>query len=172
MCPDAQLLSLLSVVNLRLLAFLRHHDLLLGRGCGDVVALPFVHGELLVSDHLSCLHERLRLFQTILDVHQSFLAVLGCAHVERQLDLLRLLRFHVDVGLCSVGCLHTVLHDAPRERHVVERAEEVFVLHRHHAVGEVHGRGPDVLIVEACLIHVRVWHAVGRNQTVTVEVVV
>ena len=63
-------------------------------------------------------------------------------------------------------------HQCPLHAVVREVDEEVFVVYRNLASLQVDRSRPDVLVDVAHLVHVRVRHAVGANQTVVVEVAV
>ncbi len=82
------------------------------------------------------------------------------------------LRLHIDIGHGASRHLYAVAQERPVERHVVERSEEVFVVHVELSANRICERCPDVLVEITHLVCVGMCHAVGVEQAVTVEVVV
>ena len=142
--------------------------------CNEFNRLRLVglHGVLLTGNHLTGADELGSVFLHKLDVEQHFLALAHLVEVVRQSEFSLGLRSHLEVvDDARLNCF-AASHQCPLHAIVREVDEEVFVVYRNLASLQVDRSRPDVLVDVAHLVHVRVRHAVGANQTVVVEVAV
>ena len=92
--------------------------------------------------------------------------------IPRQLYAYFFLRCYVQRVGAALRQEFTFFEQLPMQRHVVGRAEELFVEHFYHALGLVDQRSPQVLVPVLHLVGMRIEGAVGADQAVAVEVVV
>ena len=129
--------------------------------------------KLLAGHHLPLVDERLRLAAAELKVHQNLIVRMMrldmCQHLLQLLvgnEFLLLRSYAADINGAAV-----LLH-LPHQLHVVQRLEEVLVIHLDASILQSLVRNPNALVVVAHLVGMRIQPAVRSYDAVAVEVVV
>ena len=128
--------------------------------------------ELLVSDHPILLEQSLSLLETELYIEHILLAISSGELEALESKYLLTLSRYVDIVNTAISHSLTLFKHCPYEVVVSEISEEILVAHLDKTLLQILGCSPNLLIVVAYLISVRIVAAVGSDDTVTVEVVV
>ena len=155
------------VINYRLHGFhiVHHHIVQIYIG-----SLEWINHQLLFRHLIVDRQQSVSLLQPKAHIEQPFTMFTGFSIIE--LNSYRLLWSDVQV-IHPTSLLHfSVVYQLPT--HVVVRkiSEEVFVIHTDDAFIGIHHFCPNVLVVVAHLIHVRVRHTVRADQTIVTEILV
>ena len=188
------LLTLQLIAHQETIMLVEFHAELLARNNQVVVIIVIdsrLHGFHIVHHHILQVHigslewvnHQLVFRHLKVDRQQSVSLLQLIAHIEQPLAMLagltiiqqkihRLMRSHRQV-FYPARLLHlAVVNQLPIHVVVRQVTEEVLVIHTDDALVGIHHLCPDVLVVVAHLIHVRVRHTVRTDQTIVAEVLV
>ena len=135
-------------------------------------ALASGYYKLLLSQLLSAVDEPFGAFLQVAHVEQHLAGTLNAVELVGKAELHALLGLAVENIHIALLCHAAIYEQLPLHAAVVERAEEVLVIHADDACAQIHGLGPDVLILVGNLVGMRIELAVGTHNAVAVEVVV
>ena len=155
------------VINYRLHGFhiVYHHILQIHIG-----SLEWINHQLLFRHLKVDRQQSVSLLQPKAHIEQPFTMLTGFSIIE--LNCYRLLWSNVQVIYPTRLLYFSVVYQLPTHVIVRKIPEEVFVIHADDALVGIHHFCPDILVVVAHLIHVRVRHTVRTNQAIVTEILV